>query len=90
MRNAIALALMLSVFAAHKRFWRTSGAEQQFVIVGMLGGEHDRVCGVIAPSPTNPGGYWFSTMRAGGAKVGLSGDVSSFHQAQAVVEEDCR
>jgi hypothetical protein len=68
-------------------FWMQQPGEEDFMIKAHLGGDHDRVCGVL----TKDGDAWdVMTIKSGGARVGITKNGLPHDAAVQAIEDDCR
>jgi hypothetical protein len=74
---------------ARVTFWQSNSGEFDFVIKDHLGGDHDRVCGIV--SQDADGTLWDSlTFKSGGAHKGMAKNNLPLDAAKLAVEQDCR
>jgi hypothetical protein len=87
-RGLAALLLMGSLLhPARITFWLNDSGEYDFVVKAHLGGDHDRICGIVSPDEK----LWDSmTFQSGGAHVGISKTGLPLDAAKLAVEQDCR
>ena len=68
-------------------FWQNDLGEYDFMVKDHLGGDHDRVCGIVSKN----GELWDSqTFKSGGAHDGVSKTGLPLDAAKLAVEQDCR
>jgi hypothetical protein len=87
--RAISATLLLSSLLnpARVSYWVSTPGEYDFVVKAHLGGDHERICGVV----TVDGTLWDTmTIRSAGARIGIAKDGLPLDAAKLAVEQDCR
>jgi hypothetical protein len=87
-RGLAALLLLGSLLHPERvTFWLNDSGEYDFVVKDHLGGDHDRICGIVSKD----GELWDSmTFKSGGAHAGIEKNGLPLDAAKLVVEQDCR
>jgi hypothetical protein len=98
----MATTLLLGIWAsflhpARVTYWVQSPGEYDFVIKEHLGGDHERICGIVTrdsdtkSAAARDGGLWDTvTLPSAGAHIGISRSRLPLDAAKLAAEQDCR